>query len=176
MARARGPARRLLDPKTRGTAVQRWTVHASNMLAEAQVWINAHYPYWARKGGRDHIWVRLRGKGEAPRRGAGRTACVARTQLRGKGRWINARLDSCHAIAPEEPCPHDPVGQVCGSLLLAHLPQLNVHDEGSCWMPTSIKNSIILSHWGRHDTNHSSYGNASTCTAREVPGLGPGGK
>lgn len=25
---------------------------------------------------------------------------------------------------------------------------LFTHDEGSCWAPAAIKNSIILSHWG----------------------------
>ncbi|KAK2080890.1 hypothetical protein QBZ16_000744 [Prototheca wickerhamii] len=31
-------------------------VHATGMLDEAQHWIQSHYPYWDRKGGRDHIW------------------------------------------------------------------------------------------------------------------------
>ena len=35
-------------------------LHATGMLEEAQNWIQAHYPYWDRKGGRDHIWVRDR--------------------------------------------------------------------------------------------------------------------
>jgi hypothetical protein len=31
------------------------------------------------------------------------------------------------------------------------------HDEGACWAPTEIANtSIILTHWGRLDRNHSS--------------------
>ncbi|KAK2080888.1 hypothetical protein QBZ16_000742 [Prototheca wickerhamii] len=31
-------------------------LHATGMLEEAQNWIQVHYPYWDRKGGRDHIW------------------------------------------------------------------------------------------------------------------------
>lgn len=38
--------------------------------------------------------------------------------------------------------------------------QLNVHDEGSCWIPRPMKNAIILSHWGRRDANHTSYAGA----------------
>ncbi|KAL4447245.1 hypothetical protein ABPG77_007278 [Micractinium sp. CCAP 211/92] len=58
-----------------------------NMILEAYHWIRAHFPYWDRREGRDHIW-------------------------------------------------------------------LFTHDEGSCWAPAVIKNSIILSHWGRKDPNH----------------------
>ena len=32
-------------------------MHATSFLDEAQHWIQSHYPYWDRKGGRDHIWV-----------------------------------------------------------------------------------------------------------------------
>ncbi len=45
-------------------------------------WLNATHPYWARRGGRDHIW-------------------------------------------------------------------LFTHDEGACWAPTALKDSIWLTHWGR---------------------------
>lgn len=38
--------------------------------------------------------------------------------------------------------------------------QLNVHDEGSCWVPKPMRNAIILSHWGRLDANHTSYASA----------------
>ena len=31
---------------------------------------------------------------------------------------------------------------------------LTTHDEGSCWVPAAIRPSIILSHWGRKDANH----------------------
>ena len=27
--------------------------------------------------------------------------------------------------------------------------RLVTHDEGSCWVPAEIRDSIILSHWGR---------------------------
>ncbi len=31
------------------------------------------------------------------------------------------------------------------------------HDEGACWAPTEVAtNSIILTHWGRMDLNHTS--------------------
>ena len=41
-------------------ADQHRIVHGTGMLDEAQHWIQSHYPYWDRKGGRDHIWVRQR--------------------------------------------------------------------------------------------------------------------
>ncbi len=32
------------------------------------------------------------------------------------------------------------------------------HDEGACYMPTEIYNtSIVLTHWGRMDLNHTSH-------------------
>lgn len=63
---------------------------AANLLLEAYHWLRAHYPYWDRRGGRDHIW-------------------------------------------------------------------LVTHDEASCYVPAAIKSaSIILSHWGRKDPNHTS--------------------
>ncbi|KAK9805384.1 hypothetical protein WJX73_009679 [Symbiochloris irregularis] len=51
--------------------------------------------------------------------------------------------------------------------LQTHLPYWNrtggkdhvwlvTHDEGSCWVPSEIRPSIILSHWGRKDLNHTS--------------------
>jgi hypothetical protein len=49
--------------------------------------VQAHFPYWDRRGGRDHIW-------------------------------------------------------------------LVSHDEASCYVPSFIRPSIILSHWGRTDANH----------------------
>lgn len=36
------------------------TVQATGMLEETQRWMQSHYPYWDRKGGRDHIWVGIR--------------------------------------------------------------------------------------------------------------------
>ncbi|KAK9805311.1 hypothetical protein WJX73_000673 [Symbiochloris irregularis] len=49
--------------------------------------------------------------------------------------------------------------------LQTHLPYWNrkggkdhvwlvTHDEGSCWVPSEIRPSIILSHWGRRDVKH----------------------
>ena len=35
--------------------------------------------------------------------------------------------------------------------------QLVTHDEGSCWVPNSIRPSHILSHWGRMDENHTAW-------------------
>lgn len=34
--------------------------------------------------------------------------------------------------------------------------RLVAHDEGSCYVPTAIRPSIILSHWGRKDAQHNS--------------------
>ena len=31
---------------------------------------------------------------------------------------------------------------------------LFTHDEGACWAPTAINNSIWFSHWGRMGLNH----------------------
>lgn len=59
------------------------------LILEAYHWIRGHFPYWDRRGGRDHIWFLT-------------------------------------------------------------------HDEGSCLAPAAIKSSIILSHWGRMDANHTS--------------------
>jgi hypothetical protein len=33
---------------------------------------------------------------------------------------------------------------------------LVTHDEASCYVPAAIRSSIILSHWGRMDDNHTS--------------------
>ena len=62
---------------------------ASGLLLQAKRWIEAKYPYWKRRGGRDHIW-------------------------------------------------------------------LFSHDEGACWAPNEISNSIWLTHWGRMGLNHTS--------------------
>ncbi|GFR40871.1 hypothetical protein Agub_g1522 [Astrephomene gubernaculifera] len=60
-----------------------------NMLLETVDWINTTYPYWQRRGGKDHIF-------------------------------------------------------------------LFTHDEGACWAPNVVNNSIWLTHWGRMDVNHTS--------------------
>ncbi|KXZ53465.1 hypothetical protein GPECTOR_7g915 [Gonium pectorale] len=65
-------------------------MNAVNMLRETVDWINTTYPFWQRRGGRDHIWI-------------------------------------------------------------------FAHDEGSCWAPTVLKDSVWLTHWGRLDLNHTSY-------------------
>ena len=38
-------------------------MHGTGLLDDAQHWIQSHYPYWDRKGGRDHIWVGLQERG-----------------------------------------------------------------------------------------------------------------
>ncbi|KAG2488357.1 hypothetical protein HYH03_013047 [Edaphochlamys debaryana] len=64
--------------------------NAAHMWLAAKRWVQANFPFWDRRGGRDHIW-------------------------------------------------------------------LTNHDEGACYMPTEIYNtSIMLTHWGRMDLNHSS--------------------
>lgn len=65
-------------------------MHGANMMTEVHSWMTAHFPWWARRGGRDHIW-------------------------------------------------------------------LMSHDEGACWMPKFLYDtSIVLTHWGRTDINHTS--------------------
>ncbi|KAG2488349.1 hypothetical protein HYH03_013039 [Edaphochlamys debaryana] len=64
--------------------------NGANMWLAAKRWVQANFPYWDRRGGRDHIW-------------------------------------------------------------------LTNHDEGACYMPTEIySTSIMLTHWGRMDLNHTS--------------------
>lgn len=58
-----------------------------NMIREIVEWIDKQYPFWKRRGGRDHIW-------------------------------------------------------------------LFTHDEGACWAPSVIKDSVWLTHWGRLDPEH----------------------
>ena len=31
-------------------------MHVTNMMIEARDWVKSHFPYWDRRGGRDHIW------------------------------------------------------------------------------------------------------------------------
>lgn len=31
--------------------------HAAMMVVEVQQWISANFPYWKRRGGKDHIWL-----------------------------------------------------------------------------------------------------------------------
>ncbi|GFR52399.1 hypothetical protein Agub_g14911 [Astrephomene gubernaculifera] len=65
-------------------------MHVANMILEAHQWLSTSFPWWNRRGGRDHIW-------------------------------------------------------------------LMAHDEGACYMPTVVYNtSIILTHWGRMDLEHTS--------------------
>ncbi|PNH08796.1 putative beta-1,4-xylosyltransferase IRX10 [Tetrabaena socialis] len=60
-----------------------------NMMREMVEWLDGTYPFWKRRGGRDHIF-------------------------------------------------------------------LFTHDEGACWAPNVVKDSIWLTHWGRMDLNHTS--------------------
>ncbi|EFJ49814.1 acetylglucosaminyltransferase [Volvox carteri f. nagariensis] len=64
--------------------------NAANLWLKAKTWIQSNFPFWDRRGGRDHIWM-------------------------------------------------------------------TNHDEGACYMPTEIyQTSIMLTHWGRMDLNHTS--------------------
>ncbi|PSC76549.1 exostosin-like glycosyltransferase [Micractinium conductrix] len=55
---------------------------------------------------------------------------------------------------------------------------LFTHDEGTCWAPAAIKNSIILGHWGRMDANHTSntaYGHDNYSQDYQHPQFDPEG-
>ncbi|PNW76519.1 hypothetical protein CHLRE_11g467660v5 [Chlamydomonas reinhardtii] len=85
--------------------------NAANLWLAAKRWIQQHFPYWDRRGGRDHIWM-------------------------------------------------------------------TNHDEGACYMPTEIYNSsIMLTHWGRLDLNHTSntaYGPDNYSTGLTWPDINGG--
>ncbi|KFM24871.1 putative glucuronoxylan glucuronosyltransferase F8H [Auxenochlorella protothecoides] len=66
------------------------TIQATGFMEEAYHQLRSRYPYWDRKGGRDHI---------------------------------------------------------------IYVP----HDEASCYVPKALRSAIILSHWGRQDSNHTSW-------------------
>lgn len=135
-------------------------LHATNILIEAQIWIKAHYPYWKRNGGRDHIWVRARWRGRA---GHGITARLLPENTRhgplsqrmplprgshsGNCAWGGGRGRGGGAWPISSPSPLSRPRPPTAA-------QMVTHDEGSCWVPKSIKNSTILSFWGRTEPNH----------------------
>lgn len=58
------------DPQIPTCLISFWSIAASvhnraqgstNMQLEAWHWLRSHLPYWDRRGGRDHIWVRSSG-------------------------------------------------------------------------------------------------------------------
>ncbi|KAG2486464.1 hypothetical protein HYH03_014911 [Edaphochlamys debaryana] len=38
-------------------------MHVTNMMLDARDWIRQHFPYWDRRGGRDHIWLMTHDEG-----------------------------------------------------------------------------------------------------------------
>ncbi|KAG2424862.1 hypothetical protein HYH02_015125 [Chlamydomonas schloesseri] len=46
-------------------------MHVTNMMLEVRDWIRKHFPYWDRRGGRDHIWLMTHDEG----------ACYAPTEI-----------------------------------------------------------------------------------------------
>ena len=62
-------------------------------------------------------------------------------------------------LPPAQPSPPPPTPQTpnpCRSGGADHV-WLFSHDEGACWAPGVIaNNSIILTHWGRQELNHTS--------------------
>ena len=94
---------------------------------EAQHWISTHLPYWNRNGGRDHIIVR------ASRVWSVRwdEPLLGLTGLERRPAMVHQALRSPASCRPPA-CP-----------------QLQTHDEGSCWLPSVLRPAIVLSHWGR---------------------------
>lgn len=120
------------------------------MLVEMQIWINAQFPYWRRKGGRDHLFVSYRPCHMADTSGRDGTAEWGETWGRARNSTL---IDSGPTPSPCRlalGCPFKP-GSPAAPM------QVTPHDQGSCWMPEAIKNATILSYWGRRDGNHSSF-------------------
>lgn len=46
-------------------------MHVTNMMLEARDWVRKQFPYWDRRGGRDHIWFMAHDEG----------ACYAPTEI-----------------------------------------------------------------------------------------------
>ena len=138
------------------------------MMLEAFHWIKAHQPYWCA------ALAALR-----------HAARAWRWQLHG---CVSARVPAAFYIATvarlAAHCPPHP--HACRNRRGGrdHI-WLSVHDEGSCWVPAAIRPSIILSHWGRMDANHTSgtaYGadyyrcDAVLCVVQCSLGVGQGGQ
>ena len=107
-------------------------------LIEAFHWIRAHYPYWDRNGGRDHIVVG--GQLLADWLAGWEPSCVG-------GDPAPLRFAApCHGRSSS--CRYRAVTRGIPPL------QLSVHDEGSCWVPAVLRPAIIISHWGRTELPH----------------------
>lgn len=74
---------------------------------------------------------------------------------------MQSRQAGCHmtgAVARFVPIPPQPPrGDQALTALPPSRPLQMAHDEGACYMPSAIYNtSIVLTHWGRLDRNHTS--------------------
>ncbi|GLI60030.1 hypothetical protein VaNZ11_002095 [Volvox africanus] len=63
-------------------------MHVTNMMLEIRDWIRKHFPYWDRRGGRDHIWLMTHDEG----------ACYAPTEIYGSSIFLThwGRTDLHH--------------------------------------------------------------------------------
>ena len=50
----------LMHPMRAGQRVP----HAAHLILDTKRWIQEHYPFWNRKGGKDHIWLFTHDEGE----------------------------------------------------------------------------------------------------------------
>ena len=134
-------------------AVWHRTVQATGMLEDVQSYVQLHFPYWNRKGGRDHVIVSGR---QRPRRLLGCLQCICRSLPVCLGMHLAVHGDdrgtsvgpTLLGVDASPPAWLSPISFVVSPL------QLVTHDEASCWVPNAIRPAMILSQWGRHEENH----------------------
>eukprot|EP00798_Chlamydomonas_sp_ICE-L_P015005 gene15005-21073_t len=63
-------------------------MHVTNMMVEAKEWVRSHFPYWDRRGGRDHIFLMTHDEG----------ACYAPTEIYNSSIFLThwGRMDKEH--------------------------------------------------------------------------------
>ena len=63
-------------------------MHVTHMMLEARDWVRRHWPYWDRRGGRDHIWLMTHDEG----------ACYAPTEIYNTSIFLShwGRMDLNH--------------------------------------------------------------------------------
>ncbi|KXZ54467.1 hypothetical protein GPECTOR_4g532 [Gonium pectorale] len=64
-------------------------MHVTNMMLEVRDWVRKHFPYWDRRGGRDHVWLMTHDEG----------ACYAPTEIYNSSIFLThwGRTDGEHA-------------------------------------------------------------------------------